>query len=267
MTGQSSQRPSRHGPTARPPSAGPCVPGFRDCATAQVRVRLPALKEVPTSEERLFETLLEDVRSGTVRGKEREFAKGEVVFHEGDPGDTLHLILTGLFAVRVATASGRHLIINVLGKGDVVGEFAVFSAEGKRTTDVSALVSSKTLTVDRVQLTKALRTRPELMEDLLATVIRKAENTQQRLVELLSIPADLRVLRAVLLLAGMDQPVEVIPLTQNDLANFAATTRPTANRVLRGESERGTLELVRGRVMVLDRARLARRAKVDLETP
>jgi CRP/FNR family transcriptional regulator, cyclic AMP receptor protein len=220
---------------------------------------------ISTSEERIFEYLLEDVRSGAVRGIERVFGKGEVVFHEGDLGDTLHLIVHGLFAVRTGTSTGRHLIISVLGPGDVVGEFAVFSAEGKRTSEVTALVAGKTVTVDRAQLKKALRTRPELVEDLLATVIGKAKITQQRLVDLLSIPADLRVLRAVLLLDEIDRPDAAIPVTQNDLANFAATTRPTANRVLRQESERGTLELLRGRVTVLDRERLARRAKVNLE--
>ena len=218
---------------------------------------------IPTSEERLFEYLFEDVRSGAVLGKERTFAKGEVVFHEGDLGDTLHLIVDGLFAVRVATPAGRQAIINILGPGDVVGEFAVFSAEGKRTSDVGALVAGRTLTVDRAQLRRALRMRPELVEDLLATIVAKAEITQQRLVELLSIPADLRVLRAVLLLAEMDRPEAAIPLTQNDLANFAATTRPTANRVLREEAKRGTLQLLRGRVTVLDPVRLARRARID----
>jgi CRP-like cAMP-binding protein len=207
------------------------------------------------------------VRTGALRGIERTFAKGEVVFHEGDLGDTLHLIVGGLFAVRTATAAGRHLIINVLGPGDVVGEFAVFSAQGRRTSDVSALVPGKTFTVDRAQLRKELRNRPELMEDLLATIVAKAEITQHRLVELLSIPADLRVLRAVLMLARMDRPQAAIPMTQNDLANFAATTRPTANRVLREESERGTLELLRGRVTVLDPERLARRAGVELGMP
>jgi hypothetical protein len=44
---------------------------------------------------------------------------------------------------------------------------------------------------------------------------------------------------------------------------FAATTRPTANRVLRQEKERGTVKLSRGQVVVLDRQRLAERAGVD----
>jgi CRP-like cAMP-binding protein len=247
-----------------PTALRPRSPSVSGVAERFKSVRL-STKETPTSENRLFEYLIGDVRSGAVHGKERTFAKGEVVFHEGDPGDTLHLIVDGLFAVRTGTSAGRHLIINILGPGDVVGEFAVFSTEGRRTSDVSALVAGKTVTVDRVQLRKELRTRPELIEELMATVVRKAENTQHRLVELLSIPADLRVLRAVLLLDGMNRPEEAIPLTQSDLANFAATTRPTANRVMREESERGTLELLRGRVTVLDRGRLARRAQVDLE--
>jgi CRP/FNR family cyclic AMP-dependent transcriptional regulator len=213
----------------------------------------------------LFDHLLKAVRAGTVRGRERAYRRGEVVFHEGDLGDTLHLILDGLFAVSTTTSAGRHLIINVLGQGDVVGEFAVFSAQGTRSSDVNALVAGKTLTVDREGLRKALVADHELANHLLATVVSKAENTQFRLVELLSIPADLRVLRAVLLLESLERPEVAIPLTQNDLANFAATTRPTANRVLREESGRGTLELRRGRVTVIDRARLARRAKVELE--
>jgi CRP/FNR family cyclic AMP-dependent transcriptional regulator len=211
----------------------------------------------------LFEFLIEAVRSGAVRGKERDYRKGEVVFREGDLGDTLHLIVHGLFAVHTGTPTGRHLIINVLGIGDVVGEFAVFSAEGIRSSDVTALVPGRTLIVDRGQLRIALATAPDLAGHLLATVISKAENTQHRLVDLLSIPADLRVLRAVLLLEDMERPEAAIPLTQNDLAEFAATTRPTANRVLREESVRGTLELRRGRVTVIDRSRLASRAKVD----
>jgi CRP-like cAMP-binding protein len=38
--------------------------------------------------------------------RRRRFEKGEAVFHEGDPGDTLHLIATGRFAVRVVTSAG-----------------------------------------------------------------------------------------------------------------------------------------------------------------
>jgi len=213
--------------------------------------------------ELLYEHLVEEVRAGRVHARKRSFGKGEVVFHEDDPGDTLHLIERGLFAVRTSTTGGRHLIIDVLAAGSVFGEFAVFSAVRRRTTDVDALVPGTTLTVDREELLTALRARPELAEDLMSAIVAKADDTRRRLVELLSIPADLRVLRAVLLMDALNAGSSTIPLTQHDLASLAATTRPTANRVLREEASRGTLRLARGRVTVLDGGRLARRVWAD----
>ena len=193
----------------------------------------------------------------------RPFAKGEVVFHEDDPGDTIHLIKKGLFAVRTST-SGRNLIINVLAPGDIFGEFALFSPGGRRTSDVTALIEGETVAVERDALRAALIARPELVEGLMSSVVVKAESTRRRLVELLSISADLRVLRALLFVDTLSHDDAPVPLTQQDLSSLAATTRPTANRVLREEAARGTLVLSRGRVTVVDAQALAKRAGVEL---
>jgi CRP-like cAMP-binding protein len=117
--------------------------------------------------------------------------------------------------------------------------------------------------VERQQLCLAIGFRPELAEELIATIIGKAESTTQRLVEMLHVPAELRVLRALLSMATLEDASSPVRLTQDELASFAATTRPTANHVLRQEEERGTVALSRGQVMVLDRRRLAERAGVD----
>ena len=52
-----------------------------------------------------------------------------------------------------------------------------------------------------------------------------------------------------------------MPLTQEELAELAGTTRSTINRILRDEEKRGTLKLERGRTTVLDREAIARRAR------
>jgi CRP-like cAMP-binding protein len=78
---------------------------------------------------------------------------------------------------------------------------------------------------------------------------------------LLYVPAELRVLRALLSMVTLEDTPSPVRLTQDELASFAATTRPTANHVLRQEEERGTVALSRGQVMVLDRQ--AERAGVD----
>jgi CRP/FNR family cyclic AMP-dependent transcriptional regulator len=53
-----------------------------------------------------------------------------------------------------------------------------------------------------------------------------------------------------------------IPLTQEDLAGMAGTSRATVNRVLRDDARRGLVELQRGRTVVLQPDELRRRAKI-----
>jgi CRP/FNR family cyclic AMP-dependent transcriptional regulator len=71
----------------------------------------------------LFEHLLAALDAGHVVANQRAFDKGDIVFHEGDPGDSLHLVRQGMFAVRASTPSGAILIVDILVPGDVFGEF------------------------------------------------------------------------------------------------------------------------------------------------
>ena len=52
-----------------------------------------------------------------------------------------------------------------------------------------------------------------------------------------------------------------MPLTQEDLAGLAGTSRATVNRVLRDEESRGTVTLGRGKTVVVDLETLTRRAQ------
>ena len=76
--------------------------------------------------------------------------------------------------------------------------------------------------------------------------------------------ADTRVRRRLLELAdayGAGDVAAVVPLTQEDVAAMAGTSRATVNRVLRDEQRRGAVALARGRVSVLDRGELERRCR------
>jgi CRP/FNR family cyclic AMP-dependent transcriptional regulator len=78
------------------------------------------------------------------------------------------------------------------------------------------------------------------------------------------VPADKRVLRRLLELGDLYAEADgatVVPLTQEDLAGLAGTSRATVNRVLREEEARGSVKLGRGRTTVLDRDALARRGR------
>jgi CRP/FNR family cyclic AMP-dependent transcriptional regulator len=208
----------------------------------------------------------EDRRQVLSAARRRRFTRREVLFHEGDPGDTLHLIDKGRVAIRITTPLGDAATVGVLGRGDVVGEMAILEEGGRRGATVMALEATETLSIDRSAFLELRRRYPGVdlfMFDVLMANVRRV-NVQ--LMEALFVPVDRRVIRRLLSLADIyaqrDQVDGVeVALTQDDLASLAGTSRATVNRVLRQAEEAGAVSLSRGRIRVSDRALLAKRAR------
>jgi CRP/FNR family transcriptional regulator, cyclic AMP receptor protein len=193
----------------------------------------------------------------------RSFARGEVVFREHDPVDALHLVEEGRFSVRVATPVGGSAIAAILGPGDLFGELALVSDAGdRRLATVAALEPGATLAVHRRDFARLREEHPEMATVLVAILAEQVRVLSRHLLEALYVPADQRVLRRLLELGELYARPDgetVVPLTQEDIAGLAGTSRATVNRVLRDEEARGTVRLRRGRTAVVDRDELRRR--------
>jgi len=214
---------------------------------------------------RLFASLPpEDMRRVLAVARRRTFSRNEVVFHRGDPADSLHIVTEGRFAVQVATRFGDAATVAVRGPGDVFGELALLSAEATRSATVSALEPGETQSVYVDDLTRLRKKYPGVNEMMLLILSSQLRRTNDLLLEFLYLPAERRVLRRVLDLVEIYADSEgeaVIPLTQVHLAGLAGTSRETVNRVLREEVARGTIELGRGKVVVVDAAAIGDRAR------
>ncbi len=192
----------------------------------------------------------------------RRFKRNEVVFHDGDPGDTLHMIVEGHFAIRFTTPLGDQALVRVFGPADYFGELALLSAGPRRGSAIS-LDGGETLSLHRGDFEDLRAKRPRINEMLTEALVTEVRRLSAALIEALYVPVERRVwLRVIDLveLYGGDAPV-VIPLTQDDIAQLAGTTRPTANRVLRAGEEQGVVQLARSRIEVHDRAALQRLAR------
>jgi CRP/FNR family transcriptional regulator, cyclic AMP receptor protein len=207
----------------------------------------------------------EDTRTRLVRaGRHRRFARNEVVFHEGDPANALHLIISGHVCVRITTPTGDTAILAVLGPGSTFGELALLSGDRPRAATVAALDPVETFVLTRDQLTRLRQDFPRIDQffvDLLANYIRLLD---KRLIEALYVPVGKRVLRHVLELSrvyGDGSRGTVIPLTQDTLAGLAGSTRATTNQTLRAAEAAGLITLDRGRVQIEDSVALARHAR------
>ena len=203
----------------------------------------------------------EERRAVLSRARRRTFARGEILFHEGDPADTVHFVAEGRVMARRTTASGDSVAFRVIGPGRVLGDVTVVSADQRRSSTIVALEPTTTLVLSFSEF-RALCAEHPGIQLLLATLLAaRVKRLSNHLLEALFVPSDRRVVGRLLDLCeqyGNDVPGPVsIPLTQTDLAELAGATRPTVNRVLRALAADGLVQLSRGRIVVVDPRRLA----------
>jgi CRP/FNR family cyclic AMP-dependent transcriptional regulator len=197
--------------------------------------------------------------------RRRSFRRREVVFHRGDPADSLHLVSKGRFAVRVMTPLGDQAMIGVRGPGESFGEMALVGEKAGRSATVEALEEAETLCVYEKEFGRLRREHPAVNEFLISLLAAELRIMNQRLLEALYLPVERRLLRRLSELSQLYQGggahgVVDIPLTQEELAELAGTSRATVNAVLGDAQARGLVELRRGKVRIVDLAGLEARA-------
>jgi CRP/FNR family transcriptional regulator, cyclic AMP receptor protein len=212
----------------------------------------------------MLDSLSETDRRTLLSGCHRQrFAKGEHVFHEGDPGDSVYLIDRGTLAVRVTSATGDVATLDVLRPGEAFGVQALLDKASRRSAAIVALEHTETLRFSRAEFEALWKSHPKAAWVVAEMLDARLRATSQALLEALYVPAETRVLRKLGKLADIyaHHSSEAIPLTQDDLASMAGTTRQTVNRVLRQAQDDGLIILARGRIRVSDKEGLARRAR------
>jgi CRP/FNR family cyclic AMP-dependent transcriptional regulator len=201
-------------------------------------------------------------RALLARMHRKRFAKGEVIFHEGDPGDTLHLIAKGHVAVQVTTPRGEPAILRVLGSGSLVGEYAAITP-ARRSATATALDATETMTLDHEEF-GALRTElPTVDRFLLEAAITEVRRLSAALRDALYLPVEQRVIRRLLEVAELYDldDGQAIPISQADIAALAGAARQTTNRVLAAAQTAGAIRLRRGSIEILDINALQKRAR------
>ncbi|MBN1504127.1 MAG: cyclic nucleotide-binding domain-containing protein [Candidatus Eisenbacteria bacterium] len=104
----------------------------------------------------------------------KTYKNGEVIVRQGDTGDSMYVIQDGLAEV-VAEKDGREVRLRTLGKGEFVGEMAVFERETRSAT-VRAVGDVRALTVDRRSLLKKIQEDPTLAFRIVETMSRRVRS-------------------------------------------------------------------------------------------
>lgn len=114
----------------------------------------------------------EALRTLAERGEQHRYRKGVLIIQEGEPGDTLYIVLAGRLQAYSTDDSGRDFVFGTYGPGDYVGEMSLDG--GPRSANVITLEPTTCAFVTRRTLREHIAAHPDFAFELLARVIRRA---------------------------------------------------------------------------------------------
>jgi CRP-like cAMP-binding protein/Na+-translocating ferredoxin:NAD+ oxidoreductase RNF subunit RnfB len=88
------------------------------------------------------------------------FNSGDIIFKEGDPGDSLHLIRKGSVTIS-RSIGGRDRVLSYVASGNYIGEMALLT-DSPRAATVRASISTETIRLDADAFKKVLKSNPAL---------------------------------------------------------------------------------------------------------
>ena len=215
----------------------------------------------------LFRDLDEAGLRELARGlRRRRFRRNEVIFHQGDPGDSLHVVASGAVKIVLPSAEGEEAIIATLREGDFFGELALLDGSPHSAT-ATALEPTETLVLPRQTFRELLDRNAGLRDALFAGLVGELRRLTGHVEELHFLDLAGRLAMRLTRLARDQDPTargEVRldwPYTQSDLAAMIGGTRQSVNKLLSGLVEEGLVGVERDTLVIMDLDRLARRAE------
>jgi CRP/FNR family transcriptional regulator, cyclic AMP receptor protein len=242
-----------------PPAHKPAHKEVAEVGLTEVRVTGKEVTSSTADFGLLFPLPEADRRRVLSKCVRRRFKRGQAIFHEGDIGESLHLITKGKIAVKVVASSGNVVTVEIKGPGQYFGEQALITGT-RRNATIVAKESVETLMLERTQFEELSHSHPAVTNLLVAALSERVTHLLDLLVDALYLPANERVLRRTWNLATLygNGTSAVIPLTQADIAEMAGTTTSTVNRTLRSIVKPAGLRLYRGRIEIDDISALER---------
>ena len=187
-------------------------------------------------------------------GVERRYRTGQWLFHQGDPGDFVALLVRGRVKVVAGHTSGGTSILSVRGPGELVGELAALD-ESPRLAGATALdpLTARVIAADEFRALVAAR--PSLSLALLRMLVRRLQEADRRRAEFGSADTAFRIARLLVELADDDGH---LALSQQELAAMVGASRESVARALAALRRDGLVATERRRISVHDRAGLER---------
>jgi len=190
-------------------------------------------------------------------GSVRDYKPGVTMFHEGDPATHLYVLVTGWVKVLSVTSDGQERVLALRGNGDIVGEMAG-ETTGHRTATLQAVDLVRALIIGYDRFSAFLDSHPGASHAYRRTMTQRLSDTAAMLSRHSVTNGAQRLATLLLELAGRhgteaDGMIEVaMPLSQEELASLAGTSRATVTRTFRNWRQRGIIRTGQKHIAITD---------------
>ena len=198
-------------------------------------------------------------------GRSRSFARGERLMRQGEPGDSVLVLLEGHVKASDIDPHGREIVLSFRGPGDVLGELTFMHAD-PRSSNVTAIEPVEARALAASEFRAYLVENPTAALTLLDVISARFRDANSKRVQFGDLDTIGRVAARLIELGERygdrtDVGVEItLPITQEDLGSWTASSRAGVAGALRTMRDLGWIATDRRRITVLDLGALEQRA-------
>jgi CRP-like cAMP-binding protein len=232
---------------------------YREKNHVDLSVLLAFLREVPLFGGQNIEMLTQIAKELRVR----TYRTKEIIFHQGDLSRSLYIVMSGKLRVYRLTAEGEETTVEILGRRQLVGEYAAIDGQPRSAT-AQALSDCVLLEMNSERCLHYLGCAPGLAVEMCRQLVLKARRTASYAETMARFDATKRLQHLLLSyneeFGQMVEPSKRymldLGLSQSDLATLAGTTRGWVNDILQKWRRRGLVEFSEGKITILDLRKL-----------
>ena len=181
----------------------------------------------------------------------KSFAKGEIIYHQGDIADSFYYIKKGKATVFMISHDGMEKTLNTASKGELIGEGAFFDHK-PRVSSAKAVTASELTIIDRKILLDLIQKNPPIAFELLEILATRIRLLTTQLDSMTFMQADARIAKLLL-----DDMVDgKVSLTHEEIALTVGVSRITVTKALSRLSAQGILATHYRGIKILDKAGL-----------
>src|SRR3954465_3897524 len=226
----------------------------------------PAIVEA-IGRSRLFRGVAEeDLASIAPMLRQRRYRAGETIFHEGDPGDAMHVIASGRAKLSIESLEGDEAILVTLGPGDVFGELVLLDG-APRSAAAIAVEATVTYTLTSPDFDPLISGNEAFRSAILHNLAQELRRLTVHVSELHFLDLAGRLASRLARMAEEAAPEQRAEVrlgrayTQTELAAMIGGTRQSVNRVVAELVSEGLLRVEPNDLVVVDVGRMAQRAR------